>query len=72
MTTYEFIKKELTKEQFTALVKLGVISCMTAFHMEVYEWHITHGRSQRLTSQHFGISPASVGFAMRKMETHKL
>lgn len=72
MNTYQYIIKELTKERFFDLVKLGIISTSVATSLEIYEWHISHGRSQRLTAEHFRMSVSSIGYAVRKMEHLKL
>lgn len=68
MTTYEYIQTEVTPTRFHELVRAGLVPLQTAFHLQVYEWHMDNGRSQQKTAEHFRIPKSSVGYAVRKMK----
>lgn len=67
MSIYEYIQREITRERFNELVRVGLINVHTSAHLEIYEWHIRNGRSQMKTAKHFRIPASSVGYAVTKM-----
>lgn len=68
MTTYEYITTKITPAQFKEMVRAGIIPIQMATYLQIYEWHIKNGKSQRKTGEHFHMSQQSVGYAVRKMK----
>ena len=67
MTAYELLHTELTEEQICRLAKAGLIAPNTAQYINIYEWHISHGRSKKKTAEHFGLKPSTTAYAIQQM-----
>lgn len=68
MTTYQFIKEELSEEQLAKMVKGGIISSTLYAHYQIYDWHVNNGRSDEKTAEHFKMSRSSVSYARKQMK----
>ena len=68
MTAYEYIRQTLTDEQVAGLAKAGIIAPNTALYIEIYEWHISNGRSKKKTAEHFRLKPSTTAYAISQMK----
>lgn len=67
MNKAEYIANQLGEDRLKELVRNGLISPQVMTMLEVYQWHVTHGKKREITAEYFKITKDAVSYAVKIM-----